>query len=59
MLTRADVERIIETVIKGLTLELRRSNFTDPNRRTIVLKLDGCEIDQVSFDVVQTGEYEG
>jgi hypothetical protein len=59
MLTREDVERITENILRELTLEMARSDFTDPNRRTIVLKLNGREIDQVSFDVVQQSEYEG
>jgi len=58
-MTRDDVVRITEDVLRNLTLELGRGDFTDPNRRTIVLKLHGREIDQVSFDVVQTDEYEG
>ena len=58
-MTRDDVERITENVLRNLTLEMERGDFTDPNRRTIVLKLNGMVIDQVSFDVVQTREYEG
>lgn len=58
-MTRDDVVRITESVLKDLTLEMIRPDFTDPNRRTIVLKLNGKEIDQVSFDIVQQNEYEG
>jgi hypothetical protein len=58
-MTRDDVVRITESVLKDLTLEMIRADFTDPNRRTIILKYQGMEIDQVSFDVVQVDEYEG
>jgi len=59
MLIKEDVERITENILRELTLELDRDNFTDPNNRTIILKLNGREIDRVSFDVVQKREYEG
>lgn len=58
MLTRDDVERITEQVLKELELELD-TDFTNPNRRIIILKFRGQRIDSVSFDVVQTQEYEG
>jgi hypothetical protein len=56
---RDDVERIIENVLRNLSLEVESSGFTDPNRRTIVLKLDGKVITSTTFDVVQMREYEG
>jgi len=59
MLIKEDVERITENILRELTLELDRDNFTNPNNRTIILKLNGREIDRVSFDVVQKREYEG
>jgi hypothetical protein len=59
MLIREDVERIVEGVLKDLTLEMMGSTFTDPNDRTIVLKLNGREIDRVTFNIVQRREYEG
>jgi hypothetical protein len=58
-MTRDDVVRITEEVLKGLTLEMPRSDFTDPNSRSIILKYNGIEIDRVCFDVVQKREYEG
>jgi hypothetical protein len=58
-MTRDDVERITENVLRNLTLELERGDFTNPNYRTIVLKLGDKEITSVSFDVVQQREYEG
>lgn len=56
-MSRDDVERITANVIRGLSLELLRGDFTDPNGRTIVLKLNGVEIDRVSFDVSDRPEY--
>lgn len=58
-MTRDDVERITENVLRNLSLEMERSDFTDPNRRTVVLKLNGTVISRTSFDVVQMREYEG
>lgn len=43
----------------GLTLEVKDGDFTDPNRRIIQLKYDGCVFAEVSFDVIQKPEYEG
>lgn len=56
MLTREDVERITENVLRNLTLEMERPCFTDPNSRTIVLKHDGKVITRTSFDIVQQRE---
>jgi len=59
MLNRDDVQRIVENVLRDLTLEIKNGDFTDPNSRTIFLKYNGQEIDRVSFNVVQKREYEG
>lgn len=71
MLTRADVERIIDNVIserglmtkdefiQGLSLEIRNGGFTDPNSRKVELRLDDKVISTAYFDVVQASEYEG
>jgi len=59
MLNRDDVQRIVENVLRDLTLEIKNGDFTDPNSRTIFLKYNGQEIDRVSFNVVQEREYEG
>ena len=59
MLTRADVERITENVLSELTITVRSGGFTDPNNRTIELKLGDRVITTAYFDVVQTSEYEG
>lgn len=58
-MTRDDVERITEQVIKELRLTMPRGDFTDPNRRTIELTFKDQVIDSVTFDVVQVREYEG
>ncbi len=58
-LTRADVERITENVLTQLTLEVKTGGFTDPNYRTITLKLGDRVITTAQFDVVQKREYEG
>jgi hypothetical protein len=59
MLTRADVERIIENVLSELTIEVKGGDFTSPNSRKIVLKLGDRVISTDYFDVVQQREYEG
>lgn len=59
MLIREDIVRIAESVIKDLRLELERTDFTDPNRRTVVLKYNGTVIDSVTFDIKDQREYEG
>lgn len=59
MLTREDVERITENILRNLTLEMDRECWTSPNNRVIVLKYNGNVISRTSFDVVQKREYEG
>lgn len=59
MLTRADVERIIENVLSELSIEVRRGDFTDPNSRKVELKLGERILSTDYFDVVQQQEYEG
>jgi hypothetical protein len=59
MIERADVERIIENVLKELSIEVKGGDFTSPNSRTILLKYKGELISSDYFDVVQTDEYEG
>jgi hypothetical protein len=59
VLTREDVERITENVLRNLALEMEREDWTNPNQRTIVLKHNGQVISRTSFDVVQAREYEG
>lgn len=70
MLTREDVERIINNVIterelmtkdqfiQSLSLTVRDGGFTDPNSRAIELKFGDDVISTVYFDVVQEREYE-
>lgn len=58
MLTREDVERITENVLRNLTLEMEFGDFADPNKRTVVLKLNNKVITKASFDIVQKREYE-
>lgn len=50
MLDKYDVERIVENVLRGLTLEM--GDTDDSEMRCILLKLNGQEIDRVYFDVV-------
>jgi len=59
MLNREDVIRITEEVLKGLRLDVDRGHWTSPNERMIVLKYKDVVIDRMTFDVVQTDEYEG
>ena len=59
MLTREDVERITENVLSQLSIKVKNGDFTDPNRRIVLLKLRDRIISQDYFDVVQQREYEG
>lgn len=60
MLQRTDVERIVHNYIKeNLRIEIKDSDFTCPNNRTVIVRLGNEEIDRVWFDVVQKSEYEG
>jgi hypothetical protein len=52
-MTRDDVERITENVLRNLSLEIEKGDFTNPNCRTIMLKLDGKKISEVTFDIVE------
>jgi hypothetical protein len=56
-MTRDDVERITENVLRNLRLELQGGDYYDPNSRTIVLKYNETIIDSVSFDVKEQVEY--
>lgn len=59
MLTREDIVRITEGVIRELKLVEERPTFTDPNTRTIHLKYKDQVIDTVCFDIKDRREYEG
>lgn len=59
MLTRADVERIIENVLSELRIEVKGGYFTSPNSREVVLMHGDRIISSSYFDVVQQDEYEG
>ena len=52
-------EEFVEFLKEKLRLTTSSGGFTDPNSRTIKLKFGGETICETSFDVVQTGEYEG
>ena len=59
MLTRADVERITENIIKELKIEVSNGDFTDPNSRKISLVYKNQIFGTDYFNVVQKDEYEG
>ena len=56
---RDDVERIVENILRDLTIEVKDGDFTNPNSRTVILKLGDRELSRDWFDVVQQNEYEG
>jgi hypothetical protein len=58
-LGRTDVERIVETVLSDLSIEVKDGDFTNPNSRTVILKYKNTELSRTWFDVVQKSEYEG
>lgn len=53
MLDREDVERIIDNVLRDLTISMTTDHVTDPNDRCITLRFHGREIDRVYFNVEQ------
>lgn len=57
MVNREDVERIVENVLRGLTIDVSGGNHFSPNSRCIVLRLNGQEIARESFDIVQKPEH--
>lgn len=59
MLTRDDVIRITESVIKDLRIHVTRGGFTDPNSWRVELRYQDELIDTDYFDVVQKDEYNG
>ena len=58
MLTRADVERIIENTLSQLIIEIDRGEWADTNSRRVDLKLGDRILSTAYFDVVQQSEYE-
>lgn len=59
MLTREDVERIVENVLRDLTIVVKPGDFYSPNKRIVELSLGSRVISSDSFDVVSVREYEG
>jgi hypothetical protein len=59
MLTRADIERIIEVELCKITVEITAGGFTDPNSRKIEVKYGHRVLCYDYFDIVQRDEYEG
>ena len=58
MLNRDDVERIVHNIINGLSLELDyKSRLGQENTRTVILKLNGNEIDSVTFSIEKNDLY--
>jgi hypothetical protein len=53
------IEDIKQYLKDNLTIDVEGGDFTCPNYRTIVLRLEGEIISTTTFDVVQKGEYEG
>lgn len=58
-MTRDDVVRITESVLKELCINVSNGDFTNPNSRKIELLYRDEVISTDYFDVVQTDEYEG
>lgn len=60
MLTREDVERIVENVLRELKLEVENGSFyCNPDERTISLKYKDKVIAQTRFDVTDKPGYDG
>lgn len=59
MLGKEDVDRIIESAMKNLSIEVGAVDWIDPNVRTIVLKYNNIEISRTSIDIKYRPEYEG
>lgn len=52
-------EEIKQFLKEHLRIEVNGGGFTNPNRREIVITLDGEKVCSDHFDVVQKDEYEG
>jgi hypothetical protein len=54
-----DSADLIGWLKENLTIAVKNGHWTDPNNRTIELKLAGEVISTAYFDVTQKPEYEG
>lgn len=59
MLSKEDVDRIIGSAMKNLSIEVGAVDWINPNVRTIVLKYNNIEISRTSIDIKNRPEYEG
>lgn len=59
MLGKEDVDRIIGSAMKNLSIEVGAVDWIYPNVRTIVLKYNNIEISRTSIDIKNRPEYEG
>jgi hypothetical protein len=58
--TNDDIKAIVQQyIIENLTISVKDGGFTDPNSRTIELKLDGQVICREYINIVSRREYEG
>lgn len=58
MLSREDVERIVENVLRDVSISVTPGDFTDPNSRKICLEYKDRIISTAYIDIKQTREYE-
>ena len=55
MLTRDDVERITENVLRNLSIDVRAEGSDDS--RVVVLQLGDMELSRAYFDITQKDQY--
>lgn len=58
-LIEARIRELIREQLEELSLQVKDGDFTNPNQRSIKLKLGDAVLSYDSFDVVQKTEYDG
>lgn len=56
---RNDVVRIVEGVLRDISIDVIKGDFTDPNSRKIELRYEGKVFSSAYFDIKEEDEYEG
>lgn len=51
MLLKEDIERIVEGVLKELSIQIDRGDHTNPNSRCVLLKYKERELSRAFFSV--------
>jgi hypothetical protein len=55
MTDRADIERIVENVLRDLTIEVTEDGW--PNTRCVILKMGSRELSRDTFSIIEVKNY--